>query len=145
MEKLKIEVHEKHHNGNYGTLGLPYLMNCLKSSDLFEIGFHDEVIRTARDFRATIVKAEGKSIYIDFWEYPAPAYTNNVYDADLDLIVKIQDCNEPIQRFHRYLNRKGMLRKSIEEITEFRNKFVPCTFFQYLYTLISPSLTFFSR
>jgi len=129
MEKIKLEIHEKKRNGSYGTLGMPFLINSLRDSDLFEVGYHNETFKTARDFRSILLLCNGKKVCVDFWEYPAPTYTSGAYNYGFDLIVKIQDRNIPIKKVHRYLNRKKMLPKSIEELTEYKSKIVPWTFF----------------
>jgi len=129
MEKVKVEINRKQQNGHYGTLGMPYLLSAIKESDLFEVDFHDEFVKTARDFRATILICNGKKIYLDFWEYPAPTYTGKVYDYGFDLIIKLQDRHVDIKNVHRYLNRKNMLVKSKEELQAYRDIICPWTFF----------------
>lgn len=129
MEKIKISLNKNQHNGYAGTLGMPELLGALKSSNLFEIDYHDYMLKTARDMRGTTIFANGKKIYLDFWEYATPTYTENTYNANFDLIIKIQDCDVSNERSHRYLNRKKMLQKSFDEIKAFRSKIVPWTFF----------------
>jgi hypothetical protein len=129
MEKVKVEINRKQQNGHYGTLGMPYLLKVLKGSDLYEIGFHDEMLKAARHFRATTLFCNGKKVYLDFWEYPTPTYTNAAYENGFDLIIKIQDRYVDIKKVHRYLNRKRMLPKSKEELQAYRDKIIPWTFF----------------
>lgn len=129
MEKVKVEINNKQKNGHMGTLGMPYLLSVIKDSDLFEIGYHDEMLKTARHFRATTLICNGKKVYLDFWEYPAPTYTVKAYEKDFDLIIKIQDRYSDIKPIHRYLNRKNILPKSKEELKTYRDKIVPWTFF----------------
>jgi len=129
MEKVKIKVNKKQENGYYGTLGMKYLLKVIKGSDLFEIDYHNEIIKTARHFRATILHCNDKKVYLDFWEYPAPTYTMNIYDSDIDLIIKLQDRYVETKAAHRYLTRKNMIPKTRNEIGEFRNKICPWTFF----------------
>ena len=129
MEKIKVQINRKQQNGDFGTLGMPYLLGVIKDSDLYEVSFHDEFLKTARDMRATILFCNGKKVYLDFWEYPTPCYTKNAYDNDFDLVIKIQDKYMDTNRAHRYLNRKKMLPFSMDEIQRYRDKIVPWTFF----------------
>ena len=129
MDKVKVEINRVQQNGHYGTLGMPDLLGAIKNSDLFEIGFHDVMIKTARHFRGTTLFCNGKKVYLDFWEYPTPCYTNAIYDYNFDLIIKIQDRYVDINKVHEYLNRKKMLPKSKEELQSYRDKICPWTFF----------------
>jgi hypothetical protein len=129
MEKIKLEINRKQQNGHFGTLGMPFLLDVLKNSDLYEISLHEYFLKTARDMRATTLFANGKKIYLDLWEYPTPCYTKNAYDAEFDLIIKVQDMDMGTKRAHRYLNRKKMLPFSMEEIQAYRDKIEPWTFF----------------
>jgi hypothetical protein len=129
MEKIKVKINKKQENGYHGTLGMKYLLSVIKESDLFEIDYHDEMIRTTRDFRATILHCNDKKVYLDFWEYPAPTYTMRIYDSDIDLIIKLQDRYVDNNVAHRYLTRKNMIPKTKNEIAKFRDKICPWTFF----------------
>ena len=129
MKKIKVEINRKQQNGHFGTLGMPYLLSAIKESELFEVDFHDEFVKTARDFRGTILVCNGKKVYLDFWEYPAPSYTNNVYNYGFDLIIKLQDRHVETKSVHRYLTRKNILVKSKEEIQSYRDIICPWTFF----------------
>ena len=88
MDKVLLKLNKDQHNGYYGTLGMPYLLGCLKDSDLFDIEYHDYYLKTARDFRATTIFANDKKIYLDFWEYPTPCYTMNAYNADFKVALR---------------------------------------------------------
>jgi len=129
MDKIQLKINRKQQNGHFGTLGMPYLLGVLKESDMFEIEFHDEILKTARHFRGTTLFCNDKKVYLDFWEYPTPTYTPNCYNNEFDLIIKIQDRDIPAQRAHRYLTRKKMLVKSVDEIQAYRDKICPWTFF----------------
>jgi hypothetical protein len=129
MEKVQVGINRKQQNGDAGTLGMPYLLNVLKNSDLYDISFHDEYLKTARDNRATTLTCNGKKVYLDFWEYPTPTYTMNAYRNDFDLIIKIQDQYMDTKRAHKYLNRKKMMLLGMDEIQSYRDKIVPWTFF----------------
>lgn len=129
MEKIKVKINREQQNGSYGTLGMPYLLGAIKNSDLYEIDFHDEKIKTARDFRATILFCNDKKVYLDFWEYPAPTYTDNIYNANFDLIIKLQDRKIDIKSVNRYLTKKEMLVKTRDEHQAYKDKICPWTFF----------------
>jgi len=129
VEKIKLGINKKQLDGYGGTLGMPYLLNALKNSDLYDMFYHEEALKVTRWYRATILQCAGKKIYLDLWEYPSPCYSLGVYNYDFDLIIKVQDCHVSTKRVHRYMNRKKMIPKSLEELQVFRDKFCPWTFF----------------
>jgi hypothetical protein len=105
-------------------------MNHLNDSDLFEIDFHDDIIHTGKGARATLVYYNDHKVYIDFWEYSMPTYTMQVYDANPELIIKLQDREIEHKRFERICNRKNiMLNLTPEERQAYFDKIVPWTFF----------------
>ena len=117
-------------SGCNGTLGAKYLLSHLSDTKYFDVEWHGEKVKTMRGERATIIYYNDHKIYLDLWEYPTPTHTPNVFNANFDLIIKLQHNDRPIKRFHRYWNRKKLLSSlSKEEKEEFYNKIVPWTFF----------------
>ncbi len=112
------------------TLGMAYTINALRNSPLFEIGVHDEYIQTCRDFHATIMIANGKRIYVDLWEYPNPSFSEAVYNANFDLIIKLQLRDMPLDWMVNECRKNDFLTsKADEEIRAFCSKMVPWSFF----------------
>lgn len=112
------------------TLGMGYFLRSLRDSGLFNISEHESYLYTFRDFRATILYIGGKKVYLDFWEYPAPLMTDPVYNANFDLIIKLQWKRFNDGEFVAGCRKSGFLKeKSDEEINAFYKKIVPWTFF----------------
>jgi len=125
MNKPKLLIHKN----VGGTLGMDHIFPALIESDLFEVGYHDEFLNTTRGVRGTIVYFENKKVYIDFWEYPTPTFTNAVYKEKFDLIIALQCNNVTLSRAQRYLKRKRMMNLEDSEMKEYLSKIVPWTFF----------------
>lgn len=113
------------------TLGMAYTLNALKNSKVWtEIGTHEEYISTCRDFHATILIVNGKRIYLDFWEYPSPSFSDAVYNANFDLIIKLQLRDMPIDWMVNEGRKNGFLvNKTDAEAKQFYQKIVPWSFF----------------
>ena len=130
MQKLKLGINKNQINGWAGTLGMDVHLAALKDSGLFDIYTHEEYMNTLRGERATILILEGKRIFLDFWEYPAPTFSEPIPDAKFDLIIKLQARNMDLNYFNTVCNRKGILRnRTIEERKAFLDKVVPWSFF----------------
>lgn len=127
---LVIEKREFNNNGRTRGLGMKELLHFLHDSDLFDISFHDDKIRAAKCQMGTLLYYQDKKVYLDVWEYQTPTYTSQVIDANLDLIIKLQNKPIPMNTFHKFCRRKGIFQDiSKEERETFRNKIVPWTFF----------------
>ena len=136
MNKIKLSISEKQKQGSVGTLGMPYILRSLIDSELFEVDYHDYMFKCGRGERGTTLFCEGKKIYLDFWEYPTPTYTPQMFKADFDLIIKLQHrgVGDPYlvnenSYYHYLVSRKKMLEASKEEISEYLDKVTPWTFF----------------
>lgn len=130
--KIKLKMHKDHWiNPPMATLGMKYLLTSLHNSDLFDIEYHEETLKCMKDFRATILYANGKRIYLDLWDYATPTYTSAVYDANFDLIIKLQrrkmDFNSYFLRECR--ERKLFINQTDDELRAFDKKIIPWTFF----------------
>ena len=128
--KPKLSINKLGISNPFSTLGMTELINYLINSDLFEIDYHEEQPNAMRKERATLVKFNGRNVYIDFWEYQAPAFTNEIYNQNYDLIIKLQ-----IRKFYgndleNACKRKGVLQNiTKEQREEYAKKIVPWTFF----------------
>jgi len=123
----KSNVTAQHRNR---TLGMRELLLSLVESNLFDISYHNDTLSTLRGERASIIYYNDKKIYLDLWEYCSPTYTTNAYDANFDLIIKLQD--KPLTRdiVEKWSKRKGLLNQiSAEERWEYTQKIIPWTFF----------------
>jgi len=115
---------------NNGTLGMSRYLRAYIDSGEFNITYHNEFIRSSRGNRATILYYNKKKIYLDFWEYPTPTYSNNVIDGDFDLIIKLQHRKMTVDHYLNFLRRKNIFSsKTDEELESFYNKIVPYSFF----------------
>jgi len=128
--KLPIQVHSWQFRRNCGTLGMGYLMNILRHSPLFDVSYHDDIHNVHRGERGTIVKCEGKEIYIDFWEYLAPTFMPKTINANFDLIIALQHIDITLKEFNEHCARKNVFNEyTDEEKQKFIGKIVPWTFF----------------
>jgi hypothetical protein len=66
----------------YSTLGMPELLNFLVESNLFDISYHNDHISTMRGESASLLYYNDKKIYVDFWEYDSPTWTEQVFNAN---------------------------------------------------------------
>jgi len=130
MDKLRLGINKNRLANGSGTLGMDIYLSALRNSGLFDIYAHEESINTLRTERATILLLEGKRIFLDFWEYPAPTYTDPVLDANFDLIIKLQARKMDMAYFNSCCNRKGIFKNKTEEQRKiFLGKVVPWSFF----------------
>lgn len=130
MEKLKLGICQKQFNGFAGTLGMDIYLAALKDSGQFDVYTHEEYLSTLRGERATILILEGKRIFLDFWEYPAPTFSESVPSANFDLIIKLQAREMTFDYFNRCCNRKGMFKSLTDDQKKaFLSKVVPWSFF----------------
>jgi len=128
--KPKLKINSYDLKKGYGTLGMPELLGILVDSDEFDVSFHKEHLDTAQGIRATTIYYNDKKIYLDFWEYTTPTYTNKVYNANFDLIIKLQHDQRSLKSFHHGCEKRGILKPlDSNERTIFFNKVVAWTFF----------------
>jgi len=130
MPKPILSINHKELAHNYGTLGMTELLTFLRDSGLFDIEGHEERITPLRGERATILYYNGKKIYLDLWEYSAPTYTTKAYDANFDLIIKLQHRVMSLETFEKkFQHKKVLLNLTPEERMDYVKKIVPWTFF----------------
>ena len=130
MEKPKLKLHSHTLRNTGSTLGMGYLLGGLNNGDIFDVEYHDDYVSAMRGDRATIIYYNNKKIYVDLWEYPTPAHTMEVYNANFDLIIKVQHGSCDFDTYNRYCNRKCIMSSvSVEDKQAYWNKFVPWTFF----------------
>jgi len=128
--KPKLLINSQDFKNLHNTLGMAELLSHLINSDLFDIGYHEDRIHTLRDFRATILYCNGKKVYLDLWEYPAPTYSKDVIEGEFDLIIKLQHRKMDLDYFQKACKRKGyFVNSGPEELQAFMDKVVPWTFF----------------
>lgn len=125
MFDLKIEK-----SAYRGTLGMDYILGILTNSELFNTEYHTDHLKTQRGERACIIYFEDKKIYLDFWEYYNPTHSKEAYDANFDLMIKLQHHKFSLDDYHNRCRRKNVLQHvSKEEREVFYKKIVPWTFF----------------
>ena len=106
------------------------LLSNLVESDLFDISYHNDVLKTLRYDRATIIYYNDKKIYFDLWEYCSPTYTMQAYEANFDLIIKLQHKPLTPEIVEKWSKRKGLLQTlTPEQRWGYTQKVVPWTFF----------------
>lgn len=99
-------------------------------SGLFDVSYHTESISVSRGERGTILYYNGKKVYVDFWEYMLPSYSKPVYDANFDLIIKLQHYKITPEFFEEACQKKKtLLFVTPEERQAFLAKVVPWSFF----------------
>lgn len=112
------------------TLGLNEFLGYLMKSDKFDIVYHDGKIQTGKMERSTTLIYNGKKIYVDFWDYAMPTYTDSIFNSDMDLIIKLQHPKMTFEEFKARLASKNQFPNSTEnEKLKFFNKIIPWTFF----------------
>ncbi|MFA5313782.1 MAG: hypothetical protein WC375_10795 [Methanomassiliicoccales archaeon] len=127
---MKLLVNKANLDWNFCTLGLNDIIGHLINSGKFEVGYHEEQVVVDRNFRATILIVEGKRIYVDFWEYSLPTYSKPVWDANFDLIIKLQHRSMTHEDFERECSHSKLFQdRTKEERKAFLDKIVPWTFF----------------
>lgn len=126
--KLVLNKNQFKHGGT--TLGMKDMLHSIGESDLFDVSFHNESVTAMRGMRATVIYYNDKKVYLDLWEYPTPSHTMEVYNANFDLIIKVQHKNIGARQYNRYCSRKRFMSGITDaQRTEFLNKIVPWTFF----------------
>jgi hypothetical protein len=128
-DKIKISVNKYSPNSRIA-LGMSYIFNSIINSENFDVSFHEDYLDVFRGGQGSIIYVGNKKIYMDFWEYTAPTYSSEVFNANFDLIIKLQHPNTPIDNYYRYCKRKNLLKEfNDEQKKEFWNKIIPFTFF----------------
>lgn len=114
---------------SFNTLGVEMLRYVVESG-LFDITYHEEHLQVGKGERGTIVYYNGKKVYVDFWEYLWPTYSKETWDAQFDLIIKLQHYNFTPEYFEQRCPRKNvMMFLTKEQRGDFIKKIVPWTFF----------------
>jgi len=130
MNKPVLEINKNDIANPLMTLGMTEFLRYLEGSQLFDVKYHNLSIKAMRCERAAIVLFNGKKIYLDFWEYNTPTYSEEVYDYNFDLIIKLQHKQMDDARFLKTCHKRNILTKRTdEEKIAFSKKIVPWTFF----------------
>ncbi len=122
----------KYDLGNqYYTLGLPELLNCLIESNVFDVSYHEDRIGALKGEKGATIYYNGKKVYLDVWDYACPTHSAQVYDANFDVIIKLQHASYSADEFDAQCQGKHklFLDKTSEQRKAFWNKIVPWTFF----------------
>jgi hypothetical protein len=128
--KPTLKINQKDLKNPLCTLGMSEILTYLLKSGLFNVEYHDERLKGLKCERATILYCNEKKIYLDFWEYSAPTYTDIVFDYNFDLIIKLQHLKVTHDIFNQIcIKRKLFLNHPEEERQKFLDKVVPWTFF----------------
>jgi len=109
MSKPTLKINDNDIENTCRTLGLTELLVFLRDSNLFSVEYHNERIKAGKGQRATLLYYNDKKVYLDLWEYSMPTYTMQTYNANPDLIIKLQHRPMLINRFEKVCSRKKML------------------------------------
>lgn len=111
-------------------LGMNELLTHLIQSDIFEVSYHKNRISACKGDRGSIIYYNDKKIYLDLWDYSTPTHTLQVFDANFDLIIKLQHPNITSEAFEGICQKRKMfLEKTAEDRKKFFDKIIPWTFF----------------
>ncbi len=115
--------------GSLGTLGMAFMLNAIAKD--FDISYHDEILEAGpRKCRATTIYVDNYKIYLDFWEYAGPTHTEEVFNANFDLIIRLQHPNMTFDAYMKECKKNlTFLDKSSSEIKQFYDRIVPFSFF----------------
>jgi hypothetical protein len=128
--KPTLGINPKDIKNRYRTLGMTEYLTYLIDSGEFNITHHEDRVTNVKGIRGTVLHYEGKKIFLDFWEYPAPTYCTDTYNKHFDLIIKLQHAPINYKRFNRLCARKKtLMHVSEEERNRFLDKIVPWSFF----------------
>lgn len=112
------------------TLGLVELLTFLIKSNQFNVIYHDDKISTGKTERSTLLYYNDRKIFVDFWDYAMPTYTDTIFKSDMDLIIKIQHPKTTFETFNNTcISRKMYVSATIEQKQTFFNKLSSWTFF----------------
>ena len=128
--KPTLKINQGDIKNTFSTLGMTELLSYLVESDLFEIDYHKERVGAFKGQRASLLIYNNKRVYLDLWEYSSPCYTQEAYNAKLDLVIKLQHREMGHERFEKVCGRKNILQTlTPEERSSYYDKIVPWTFF----------------
>jgi len=128
--KPKISICQSDVINFHGTLGMTEFLTYLSQSDLFEASTHNDRLSVGKGERGTLVYYNDKRIYIDFWDYSSPTYSMEVFNANFDVIIKLQHPKWTFEEFDKRCQEKNMFTNiTLEQRRSFANKIVPWTFF----------------
>lgn len=130
MTKPKLLISNRGKKNPGRILGMSELLGFLEDSGKFDIGYHDDYVNVTKGDSATILYYNDKKIYLDLWEYSLPTYSSRAYNAEFDLIIKLQHKRLSMPLLRRVCRRKKILdHLSQDEIKAYTDKMVPWTFF----------------
>jgi len=111
-------------------LGMNELLTYLAQSNLFEVSYHKNRIGTCKGDRGTIIYYNDKKIYLDLWDYASPTYSGEIFEANFDLLIKLQHPNLTFESFEQRCKEKSIfIQKTVEQRKKFFDKLTPWTFF----------------
>ena len=114
----------------WGTLGLKELLTFLIDSNLFDITYHNEKFSVMRGERGSTLYYNSKKIYLDLWDYSTPTYTDQIFNGNFDLVIKLQHPLMSEGVFEAACKEKNMFQSHTkEERLLFFKKIIPWTFF----------------
>lgn len=130
MTKPVLLYNQSELRNRRGILGLTELITNLINSDLFQIGNHSEKLSAPRSECSATLFYEGKKILLDVWEYDNPAWTEEAYACNYDLIIKLQHKTMSDSYLKMKCDKKKILPKLSDlEKQQHRDKIVTWTFF----------------
>ena len=125
--KIKISINRTQANSIKG-LGLPLFFHALKTSDLFDIDYHDETCGERHRTLQTLFICNGRKIVLDTFESAYTTCSKEILEGNYDLILKLQQADMPVDDIVDFV--VDVLKTySVDEIRAFYNKVVPWTFF----------------
>ena len=135
--KLKLLINQDSFDQwKFTTLGMNYMLGSLMSSDVFDVGNHNEVVDVAKGHRGMILYLNDIKIYLDFWEYLFPSNSVQVYEQNFDIIIKLQHRYMTLENYLEACKKKSIMPEmSNAQKTELFNKIVPWSFFPSQYLL----------
>ena len=130
MSKPILSINPSDVRNFFRTLGKREMLTYLIESGKFDIKEHNDTIKVLRSEHAAILYYNDKKVYVDWWEYNTPTYTMAVYEANFDLILKLQHKPMTYQQLEKTCKKKKILQKiTAEERAVFLDKIVQWTFF----------------
>ena len=125
--KIKISINRAQSDSVKG-LGLPLFLHAIKTSDLFDVGYHDEVCLPRHITLQSVLVCNGKKVLLDTYESAYTTCAKEVMKGDYALILKLQHKNMPLEDIVCFLS-SITKEYSPDELHAFYNKTVPWTFF----------------
>ena len=115
----------------YNPLGTTPMCSSLITSGMFDVSFHNEPLpKRHKGERATVMYFNGSKIYVDFWDYPSPTFTDETFSEEYSLIIKLQAPEMSYKQFENRCQKKNILTNITNERKySVFSKITPWTFF----------------